>query len=187
MACLMLIDCVIQCLMDIQFFCWLACLKDEWMDGWMDGCSANTGGRGAGEGAAPPPPCKPSIDDNFGKTQSYVVWLLGLLVAGLVGQFVGWYSVGGCMDGWMDGWMDRWKDGRTDGRTDGWMLCNKGGRRCGGGRSASPAMQTKDRGNHRRWVETTWKKGRQSFGAPHLNRMFFRATKLHCNLKPSFG
>ena len=72
------------------------------MDGWMDGCSANTGGRGAGEGAAPPPPCKPSIDDNFGKTQSYVVWLLGLLVAGLVGRFVGLAAL---VLGWLVGWL----------------------------------------------------------------------------------
>ena len=36
------------------------------------------------------------------------------------------------MDGWMDGWMDG-------------CCVNKGGRGCGGGRSAFPAMQTKYR------------------------------------------
>ena len=31
---LAVIDCVIQCLMDMQFFS--VCVLDGWMDGWMD-------------------------------------------------------------------------------------------------------------------------------------------------------
>ena len=34
---LAVIACVIQCLMDMQFFCLCAWLMDGWMDGWMDG------------------------------------------------------------------------------------------------------------------------------------------------------
>ena len=59
---------------------------DTWMDGWMDGCVH-------GEGAAPSPQGKPILPregflvsnlQHLGKTQSYVVWLLGLFVACLV-------------------------------------------------------------------------------------------------------
>ena len=51
------------------------------------------------------------------------------------------------VDGRLDGWMDGWKEGRMDRR-----CVNKGGRGCGGGRSAFPAMRTKYRqhlGKHR--------------------------------------
>ena len=34
---LAVIACVIQCLMDMQFFCLCAWLMDGWMDGWVDG------------------------------------------------------------------------------------------------------------------------------------------------------
>ena len=63
------------------------------MDGWMDARCVSKGGRGGGGGRSL---CRNR--QHLGKTHSYVVWLLGLLVAGLVGQFVGWHSVGGCMD-----------------------------------------------------------------------------------------
>ena len=69
------------------------------MDGWVDGCSVNKR-----EAPRHTNHCKPSIDGNFEKTQSYVVWLvrwlLGWLDGLLVwhGRSVGWHSVDGCMD-----------------------------------------------------------------------------------------
>ena len=105
LACLMLMDCVIQCLMDTQLFlfvCFFSCLMDGWMDGY-------TRALGAGEGAASRP-CKPSIYDNFGKTESYLPALSSLpsflwLVRWLVRP--GWF-VGRLVDGMvsLDGWVD---------------------------------------------------------------------------------
>ena len=34
---LAVIACVIQCLMDMQFFCLCTWLMEDWMDGWMEG------------------------------------------------------------------------------------------------------------------------------------------------------
>ena len=88
--------CVIQRLMDMQFFLFV-CLVDGWMDGWMDGCCVNKGGRGCGGGRS---------------ATGWVVlvaWFVGCLVGLLVWPrccvvcwSVGWHSVDGCMDGWMD-------------------------------------------------------------------------------------
>ena len=121
----MLMDCVIQCLMDNYATCsvcllvgWTDGRTDRRTDGWMDGCCVNKGGRGCRGGRSASPAMQTKYQQHLGKTRSYVVWLLGLLVAGLVGLFVGlaallpsWYSVGGCMDGRVDGWMDGWMDG----------------------------------------------------------------------------
>ena len=83
-------DCVIQCLMDMQFVLFV-CL----FDGRMDGCSANNDRKGCAGGAAPPPPCKPSIDGKVRKTQSYAARFLCSLVAWFVdfaALLLGWLA-----------------------------------------------------------------------------------------------
>ena len=117
---LAVIACVMQCLMDMQFFCLCAWL----MDGWMDGCCVDKGGTGCGGRSA-----FSAMQTKYRQHLEHrVAWfgLLGLLVSCL---FDGW------MDGWpdtqffllcawlMDGWMGGCMDGRTDGRTHGRMLC----------------------------------------------------------------
>ena len=71
---LAVIACVIQCLMDMQFFCLCAWLVDGWMDGWMDGCCVDKGGTVCGGGRSAFSQCKPSIDSIWGK-QGCVVWV----------------------------------------------------------------------------------------------------------------
>ena len=87
---LAVVACVIQCLMDMQFFLFV-CLVDGWMDGWMDrwmdGCCVNKGGRGCGGGRSA---------NGMGGFDCLACWLLGWFVglaALLLGWLVGWLAL----------------------------------------------------------------------------------------------
>ena len=116
-------------------------------DGCVNGWSVNKGGRGCGGGRN-----ANQVSTSFGITQGCVVlvaWFVGCLVgyqckasidsiwgkrlvAWFVGCLVGLLAWPGCcLVGWSVGWHS------VDGCMDGRMLCKWGGR------SASPAMQTK--------------------------------------------
>ena len=99
---LAVIACLIQCLMDMQFFCLCAWLMDGWMDGWTDG---RTDGRMDGWML-----CKSRREGMRGRAQRYgmggfgcfVCWLLGGFV-GLAALLIGRLVGTPLMDAWMDG------------------------------------------------------------------------------------